>query len=448
MLTDPRGLPLTTTNQAAAAALEAATLSLLGHRADLAAHLAGALQHDPGLVLAQALAGLGARIQAREELEPLATRHLAAARASLRARGGTARERGLVAALSAWHEHADMAGAAAHLGHIVSAKPTDALAIKLEHAIRFMLGDRAGMRASLEAAAPAWTPDLPGFGYLLGLRAFALEESGEAGMAEHLGRAAVAAEPADLWGGHAVAHVFEGNGRAREGIAWIDGLARHIPAGGGFGRHLMWHAALFHLHLGDNDAALALLDTRIHDQPAEDVRDFANAASLMWRLEAQGVAVGQARWDALAAIAARRSGERGLAFIDLHHVLALGAAGRRDALAEKLAALRDRAEDCSDMQFDVLADCGLPVAEGLALVLGGRPGAAVERLLPLCGQMQRLGGSNAQRDVFERVLIDACLASGRIRIAAGLLEDRSAHRALGAWEARCAGRLDALSLAA
>lgn len=442
MLHDARGVGLKTENAGAAAALEAATLSLLGHRADLALHLGRALSADPGLVPAQALAGLGALIAVRQEMEPQAARHLTDARAALLARGGSARDRGLVAALSAWAEHADMAGAAEHLGHLVRANPRDAMAIKLEHAIRFMLGDSAGMRASLEAAAPAWSHDLPGRGYLLGLRAFALEETGETGLAERLGREAVAEEPADLWGGHAVAHVFEGDGRAREGIAWIDGLARHIAEGGGFGRHLMWHAALFHLHLGDHEAALALLDQRIHDQPAEDARDFANAASLLWRLEAQGVGVGRARWDRLADIAARRAPERGLAFIDLHHVLALGAAGRREELAAKLAAMRHRAGDIADAQFHVLDDCGLPAAEGLALAMQGRPGAAVDLLLPLRGRMQALGGSIAQRDVFERVLIQACLDSGRIGLAAGLLDDRAGRRALGAWEGQCLALLE------
>jgi hypothetical protein len=261
-------------------------------------------------------------------------------------------------------------------------------------------------------------------------------------MAEHLGRAAVAAEPADLWGAHAVAHVFEGDGRAREGLAWIGGLTRHLPQGGGFGRHILWHAALFHLHLGENDAALALLDRHIHDQPAEDVRDFANAASLLWRLEAQGLAVGQARWNALAEIAGRRVGERGLAFIDLHQVLALGAAGRHLAVAEKLAVMRERAEGFADPQADVLAECGVQVAEGLALASAGQAGAAVDLLLPLRGRLAGLGGSNAQRDVFERTLVRACLDAGRLSDAAILLEERATRRASGAWEATCARRLE------
>ncbi len=442
MLHDGRGLALTTTQVRAVSAVEAATFSLLGHRADLGGHIEAALAADTGLVVAHALAGFGARIQAREELEVAATRHLAAARSALLRRGGTPRERMLVAALAAWHEHADMPGAASHLRHIVRANPHDLLALKLEHALRFMLGDAHGMRQALEEAAPAWTPAIAGHGFVLGLRAFAMEETGEAALAENLGRAAVAAEPGDLWGGHAVAHVFEGDGRAREGLEWIAALAPQIEAGGSFGRHLVWHAALLHLHLGQDDAALALLDSRMLDQPPEDTRDFANAASLLWRLEAQGLAVGRARWDRLADIAERRAAERGMAFFDLHQMMALGAAGRRDGLRSKLAAMRERAEDFAEPQAEVLTECGVPVAEALALLQAGAAGAAVDILLPLRRELRMLGGSNAQRDVFERMLIEACIAASRGGTAAALLDERAGRRVAGAWEERCEARLE------
>lgn len=437
MLHDPRGIPLTTEVPAAAAALDAAVASLLGHRADLSGHLADCLRADPGCVPAHALAGFAARTMARAELVPTAASHLAAARAGLAAAGGTAREHALVAALAAWQDGGDMARAAAILDGILQAAPRDALAMKLSHSLHFMLGNAAAMRQAVAGAAPAWDAGVPGFNYVLGMHAFALEETGEPAAAERLGRAAVAAEPADLWAGHAVAHVLEGAGRAAEGLAWTAGMAGHLAAGGSFGRHVHWHSALFHLHLGQADAALALYDQAIHDRPAEDVRDFANAASLLWRLEAQGLAVGQERWDALAAIAARRAGEPGLAFIDLHHVLALGAAGRRAELAEKLVALRRRAAERADTQARIVAECGLPAAEGIAEALSGNPAAAVDRLLSVRRRWQAVGGSAAQRDLFERVLIDACLASGRITSAAALLTDRAASRAIGAWEAQC-----------
>jgi hypothetical protein len=112
MLHDIRGIALTTESPAAAVALDATVEALLGHRADLGAHLTACLIADPDLVAAQALAGFAALVQARQELESEAGLRLAAARAALLRRGGTTREHGLVAALALWQERGDMEGAA------------------------------------------------------------------------------------------------------------------------------------------------------------------------------------------------------------------------------------------------------------------------------------------------------------------------------------------------
>jgi tetratricopeptide (TPR) repeat protein len=439
---DARGLALTTEAPAAVQALDRAVHALLAHRADLGDHLQAALVADSGLVAARVLGGFGALVQARQALQAQALAHLAAARAALALRGGTVREATLVQALAAWAEEGDMPRTATLLEGILRADPLDAMTLKLAHAIRFMLGDAPAMRLAVEAARPAWTAATPGHGYVLGCHAFALEETGAAAAAERIGRDAVAAAPDDLWGAHAVAHVMEATGNARPGLAWIAELGPRIEAGGAFGRHLHWHAALFHLHLGQTDAALALFDREVAGSPSggapsEDVRDFANAASLLWRLQAQGVAVGSARWDALADFAERGAAQPGLAFIDLHHVLALGAAGRRDALGAKIEAMRRRAFAEVDTQARVVAAVGLPAARGIAAALAGDAAEAVALLLPLRRDLVRLGGSHAQRDLFDRVLIQACLEAGQRALATLLLRDRAGQRALGAWEARC-----------
>lgn len=433
---DVRGLEMTTDAPAAVAALDQAVAALLAHRADAGSHVQRALQADPGLVAARCLGGFGALIQARGSLQDTALTHLGAARAALCQRGGTVREAALVGALEAWAVQGDMPAAATRLEALLRADPLDALALKLAHAIRFMLGDAPAMRLAVEAALPAWDASVPGHGYILGCHAFALEETGEAAAAERIGRQAVAAAPDDLWGAHAVAHVLERAGRAGPGLDWIAELGPRLAAGGAFGRHIHWHAALFHLHLGQAEAALALFDHHVAAAPSEEVRDFANAASLLWRLEAQGLPVGAARWAALADVAARQAADPGLAFIDLHHVLALGAAGRVAELEAKLAAMRLRALAQTDTQARLLAPLGLPAAQGIAAALRGDAAEAVALLLPLRPQMQRLGGSDAQRDLFERILIQACLQAGQSALATLLLHDRVGQRARGAWEAR------------
>ena len=76
------------------------------------------------------------------------------------------------------------------------------------------------------------------------------------------------------------------------------------------------------------DAALALYDAEIRAEKTDDYRDISNAASLLSRLELEGVDVGD-RWEELAVLAEKRTEDGCLAFADLHYMLAL-CGGRRD----------------------------------------------------------------------------------------------------------------------
>jgi len=139
--------------------------------------------------------------------------------------------------------------------------------------------------------------------------------------------------------------------------------------------------------------------------------------------------------DVAAAQASRRVEDSTLAFTDLHHVLALAAAGEHDALHAKLAALHRRTLRDSGTQARILAQVGLPAARGIAAALQGAPREAIDLLLPLRQRQCRLGGSHAQRDLFDRLLIEACVAAGRDDVATNLLDERAAIRSPGAWEA-------------
>jgi tetratricopeptide (TPR) repeat protein len=439
------GMPVTTREPAAACALGFATLALLAQRDDAGHRFTAALAADSGLVAAQGALGLLHLASGRRPRQAEALRCLAAARAAFVARGGTARESALLTALGAWAEQGDMWRAAELLEEALRGAPADPLLFRLAYAIRFMLGDAVGMRLASALVLDAMPAEAPGRAYLRGCLAFTLGETGEPWRAECEGRLAVAQAPDDLWGAHAVAHVMEREGRARDGIDWLERTARGGLGAAAFSRHLFWHRALFHLHLGEGEAALRLYDTEVWRDPGSDFRDLANAASLLWRLESQGVPPGAARWDELADEAERRLGEHCLAFADLHHAVALGAAGRRSAAARLLRGMRLRAIEDGDTQAQVMGRVGLAVARGVVTALLGDPGEAAALLRAHRSQVQALGGSNAQRDLVERVTIDAMLAAGDAETAFGCLLERDARRAGGSWEAQRSARIRGVS---
>lgn len=399
---DRRGIAVTTSSAAACRRLDAAVSSVLAHRADANGHLAAALAADASFALAHCLSGFLLLLLGRSDQVSAGRCALGRARASLGRRGGTAREHALAAALDAWCS-GEMELAAAILEASLADHPLDAMTAKLVHALRFMLGDALGMRRSIESVLPAWSEDVPGFGFMLGCHAFALEETGALAVAEATGRRALAFEPEDVWACHAVAHVFDARNQAACGLAWIRAHSGRWCAVNNFARHLAWHEALFHLARKDCDAALALYDGIIRAGTTDDYRDMANAAALLLQLERHGCAAGR-RWEELADIAERGARDHALVFARLHDLLCLVGAGRWDAAYRGFAAMDVDARSGQGTQARLLAPLGLPLAK---LILAGSEAALPRSMAQLRNAIARLGGSRAQRRTFEQILDDA-----------------------------------------
>jgi len=417
-----------------------AVRAVAAHRADAAALIASAAAHDPECVLARCLQGFCAFVLMRRERIQMARAALEKARGASERRDLDGRERLHLMALGQ-AVAGRMREAAETLGLAVALDPLDLAAIKIEHAFRFMLGDAAGMRASLERAIVAWTPAMADYGYVLGCLAFALEETGAFDSALMAGQRANEHTPDDAWGAHAVAHCYEMTGRPEQGLAWLRECEPAFGAVNNFRHHLDWHQALFCLELGRAGEVLTIYDRKLAQIRRDDFRDLADAASLLARLEIAGISVG-GRWRALGEIAAKRSNEANLAFASLHDLLALLASGRKGDGAAMLAVLTREARSDSRTQASVLAQSGVRLAEMLWAWRAGAYACAATLFLEVEPALGRLGGSNAQRDLFWRIAIHSALAAGQREIARSLLDRRRRYylrpRWAGAFEAELA----------
>lgn len=400
MIDDVYGGRHSSRNVQAVAAFEKAVVAFAAHRAFLP-HLEAALRLDGGLVAAHAFAGIAHTLVGRAHAMIASRALVAATGAALAAAGGgTAHEQALADA------HADAADgrlrdAAGRLEAHLEGNPTSLLALKLAHALRFMSGDAARMLETSSSVLPYWAEETPGFGYVLGCRAFALEECGRRREAEQIGHRALRHEPSDVWALHAVAHVLEMDHRTREGRMLLEPVRRVWSENGGFGQHLTWHLALFHLDEGDRERALALYDEAITPSEGGCFRDMANAVSLLWRLEQEGVDVGN-RWNLVRTIAHHRRRETTYAFGSLHYLLALLAKSDVRAAAELIAEMRLVARAGSGDQAAVMTEVALPLADALFRAADrGKPAP----VLAAASRLQALGGSHAQRDIFLRTLM-------------------------------------------
>jgi hypothetical protein len=104
-------------------------------------------------------------------------------------------------------------------------------------------------------------------------------------------------------------------GRRSEGIDWLKRLEPNWEGANNLKHHLFWHRAMFHLERREFDEVLSLYDHGFRDlgspltQAMPDMYiDVQNAASMLFRLERQGVDVGE-RWVELADKAEARIGD-------------------------------------------------------------------------------------------------------------------------------------------
>lgn len=396
----------------------------LAHSSDVPGHLQETLRLAPDFPLAMASKGLFCLLLARREM--VQTAHDDRRQAMKGGQPLDAREKAYIAALDLWLAGRPMA-AAGRLDALLGDFPADALTLKLTHAIRFMLGDLSGMRTSLERVRHAYTSDHPAFGYVNGCYAFALEETGEYDRADTVGRMAVEHTPDDAWGVHAVAHVHEMTGESERGIRWLTGNPQGWAHCNNFGNHMWWHLALMRLDRGEIDAVLNLYDTRIRHEHTDDYRDISNAASLLSRLQMEGVDVGS-RWDELADFSSGRTQDDCLVFADLHYMLALVGGNRDDAVAKLLGRLQNSAARGNCDMDRIAAAAGVPGALGLQAFQCGNYAGAYSGLKRLSTNLQQIGGSHAQRDVFEQILAEAAMRSGHLEDARQLLDERLSRR--------------------
>jgi tetratricopeptide (TPR) repeat protein len=412
---DALGHDVTTASVACAAALDAATASYLGFRVDAGQHVNAALEADPACQMANVMKGYLTMLISNASFLGAVDKRIAAAAAA----SATPRESLHLQALQRWRAGRNDAAIAAWES-ILDAHPHDLVALRLAHFAYFWTtGDAGRMRASIERVLPRWSKAQPGYGFLLGMQAFACEETGDYATAEGQGRAAVEANPADLWAVHAVAHVLEMQGRHAEGWRWIEANQAPTEAANNFKFHLAWHRALFLLEAGRVDELLETYDRKVRDLGSPLVQaqpdfyiDVQNAASLLMRLELAGVDVGS-RWAELADRAGKRIGDHVILFTTPHWMMALAACGRWEQADALLAALREHARTSGASEADVVARVAVPACEAVRAHRRGEYAAAVDALFPVRAEIVRLGGSHAQRDVLWQLMTDAAARAGR-----------------------------------
>lgn len=254
---------------------------------------------------------------------------------------------------------------------------------------------------------------------------FACHETGRLDEARQLGHQVLTQHPDDTFAVHSLTHVAYESGRHREGADLLTsflGATRPIAFQQ---RHLGWHMALHLLATGDADGAHALWRIAVApDAVPVTLGAVDDGASLLWRWHLYDLGGWELPWSELRDVAHEVAEMPATPLPAACAVVALAALGDDDGLTTLLS------------NADRLAGGGTPpparvlhaVAEAARASFAGAWTEVADALLPVRGQFGQIGGSRAQREVFEDALLYGLIRGNRAEEARVLLTERLDRR--------------------
>ncbi|MBT3624505.1 MAG: tetratricopeptide repeat protein [Gammaproteobacteria bacterium] len=312
------------------------------------------------------------------------------------------REQRYLKALSLWQAD-QMAEAAAVFDDIVLNYPKDMLALRMAHYLHFYGNGGRQMMESLQVALQHHEANDRYYGFLKGMHSFALEESGRYPEAEAAGLEALDINRKDIWAAHAVTHVYQMQSRFEEAIRFIESLLPEWTSANNFVYHLHWHKALLHIGLGNLDQALNVYDETLVEPLADDFYlDVCNATSLLWRLEMSGVKVGD-RWAPLHELSKNRVQDNELVFTSLHYLITPAILGDAKTVKAGLDHFHHWS-NAKTSQGTVAKIVGETMAKAVAKLASEQKHEGVTLMQSVQNQIYRIGGSHAQRHLFDQLI--------------------------------------------
>jgi hypothetical protein len=431
---DSRGLPLSTTSDPAVDSYREGIDLLLSAWPGVAEALDEAIAADPDFALAHAAR---ARVHAiRMELGK--AKALIATAEEAAARRGTERERSHVAILSLAINGQSAKALERAIAH-ADTWPRDVVILSLPLGA-FGLFAVSGMpdhdqarvdlceRHARHLDADDW--------WFLTYRGWSHTENGNVAHGRTLTQRGYDLRRNNANAAHALSHAMYEGGTydEAEGLIadWLPGYDRSGILHG----HIAWHAALGALERDDPEEALTIYTNYIQPSVTAGVpiNVVTDTASFLWRLEAYGYTVPAGLWQDAVVYSNGFFQEAGFSFADVHMALLAAATGNGDAVEERVKTQM--------MLFEAGGLAAGPVVPAIcraALAFAEDDYAGCARILePVAAEVVRIGGSGAQREMIEDMLLLALMRSGEAAKAGELL-DRRLHRRPSLRDARWHG---------
>lgn len=421
---DSRGLAVSTNSAEAARLYREGVDLLISAWPGAVETLLQAVAADPEFALAHAALARTYAIRAR----PTDAKASIATASALADRNGTARERSHVAALELAVTGQAAKALPAALAHIDS-WPRDIVIFSLPLGA-FGLLAFSGMADHDQARVDLCERYAHHFEsndwWFLTYRGWSHAENGSVPRGRDLAQRGFDIRPENANAAHALSHAMFEDGAGTEAEQLIGRWLPTYDRSGVLHGHIAWHEALSALERGDPARALAVYEE--HVQPAVSqgtpINIMTDTVSLLWRLQAYGHVVPTGLWETARSYAEAQFAKPGFAFADAHLGLLSAATGDKEAAGERIGILTKLVEEGAMSAGPVVpAICRAALA-----FVDGHYADCVRILEPMAGEVARIGGSGAQREVMEDTLLVALMRSGEAAKARALLDERLHRR--------------------
>ncbi|CAF0974777.1 unnamed protein product [Brachionus calyciflorus] len=313
--------------------------------------------------------------------------------------------------------------------------PNDMLAIKFAHDSYFYLGQHPQMRDSISRVLPYWKNDSHLYGYLHGMHSFGYVQSNFFQEAKLSAFKALEYNPNDAWASHTLCHYNEYKNEFDSGIKFLRETEKDWSVCNLISPHNYWHLALYHLERDEHEISLEIFDEEISKTlNLNRTLDLVDLISLLYRLKLDNCKVDlKERWLKLQEVYMNRIHDHGYTFNDMHILLMLCACENEEGKKEffdsfdcylKEPNREDLIRDsCNNIigtkKFEnylkeVNRKFGVNLFDAISYFEQKEYEKVVDCIKPIRYEIFKIGGSNAQRDLFHLILTQSALLSNNL----------------------------------
>ncbi|MDH3602017.1 MAG: hypothetical protein OEU26_20590 [Candidatus Tectomicrobia bacterium] len=424
--TDRYGMTISTDNPQAAECWQEGLDRLLSQNAGPDAKFEEAIELDDRLAMAHGCLAFWYMQRARPEEARARIQHALSLASEI-----TRRERQQLEATNLWIQGQGRQ-ALARLKEHLAEFPRDALLMRLAH----LLYNRGCSSVGEANFPPAYlallhdcAPHCEDNWAFLAEYAWAHHETGAIDDAMRLAQRSLELNPTNAVATHSVAHVYFERGDAAAGADFLGNWLNGFDCPASSYVHLSWHLALFELALGQYQKAIERYEQDIRPYvAAKSIATLPDSASFLWRVQVysgdQPSHPLTPPWEEVRTLATPMAEKPGFAFQVAHAALALAASNDHDALTLMLDQLQSTAEQGDLFTREIV----VPLVQGIVDFAQGEYAKSAQLLEPVCPQLVRIGGSHAQREVFEDTLLEAYLRAEQFDKAEAMLAERLERR--------------------